>query len=428
MKLNKYRALAVGLLLMAISGNGFAVKKSAETHVWSDTEIATLKTLWIGSLQPLPPDPSNKFADDPDAAELGHRLFFDTRFSANGKIACVSCHLPEKAFTDGLGRAEGLGTARRGAPTLIGASYSPWFFWDGSSDSQWSQALGPLENHLEHGSSRTRIAHLFFEDGDYRKQYESIFGPIPDLSDHKRFPENAGPVNNKTAAENWKVMTVSDQATVNRVFVNIAKAITAYERLLKPGPAPFDAYIEAAMEGDKQTMQETLSADAVAGLRVFIDKGMCINCHNGPLLTNHGFNNVGVPLVKGMKIDQGRYLGIQQAKKSEFNCMGKYSDAGKNDCAELRFVQMARDDTIGAFKVPTLRNIAETAPYTHSGKYETLTEVVSHYRRTPTAPVGFSELISTGLTRTDMKHLEAFLRSLSGKPDVAEQWMEAPGR
>jgi cytochrome c peroxidase len=221
-------------------------------------------------------------------------------------------------------------------------------------------------------------------------------------------------------------MSATDREAVNRVFVNIAKAIAAYERLLKPGSAPFDTYIEAAMAGDKQTMQETLSADAVAGLRVFIKKGMCINCHNGPLLTNHGFQNVGVPLIKGMKIDEGRYRGIQQAKKSEFNCLGKYSDADKNDCAELRFAQMARDDTVGAFKVPTLRNISETAPYTHSGKYATLAEVVAHYRNTPTAPIGFTELISTGLTRTDLKHLETFLRSLTGKPDIAEQWMKAP--
>ena len=426
MKLNNRNTLAMALMLLATSGTSFSANKSADTHVWSDTEIATLKSLWIGSLQPPPRDPSNKFADNPDAAELGHRVFFDARFSANGKIACVSCHLPEKAFTDGLGRAKGLGTTRRGAPTLIGAAYSPWFFWDGRSDSQWSQALGPLENHLEHGSSRNRIAHILYADPSYRKQYESIFGPMPDLSDHSRFPNNAGPVNDKTAAKNWKTMSASDQEAVTRVFVNMAKAITAYERLLKPGPAPFYTYIEAAMKDDKQAMQEALSADAVAGLRVFIKKGMCINCHNGPLLTNHGFQNAGVPLIKGMKIDEGRYRGIQQAKKSEFNCMGKYSDAGKNDCAELRFAQMARDDTVGAFKVPTLRNIAETAPYTHSGGYATLAEVVVHYRNTPTAPVGFTELITPGLTKTDLKHLEAFLRSLSGRPDIAKQWMKAP--
>jgi cytochrome c peroxidase len=426
MKLNNRNTRAIGLILLVISCFTFAAKKPVDRHVWSDTEIATLKSLWIGSLLPLPPDPSNKFADDPDAAKLGHQIFFDTRFSANGNIACVSCHLPEKAFTDGLGRAKGLGTTRRGAPTLIGASYSPWFFWDGRSDSQWSQAMGPLENHLEHGSSRSQIAHIIFDDLLYRKQYESIFGPMPDLSDRRRFPKNAGPINDKVAANNWKTMSVADQGAITRVFVNIAKVVTAYERLLKPGTAPFDTYIEAAMAGNKQTMQETLTPDAVAGLRVFIKKGICVSCHNGPLLTNHGFQNVGTPLVKGMKIDEGRYRGIQQAQKSEFNCLGKYSDAGKNDCAELRFAQMARDDTVGAFKVPTLRNITETAPYTHSGKYKTLTEVVAHYRNTPTAPIGFTELISTGLTRTDMKHLEAFLKTLSGKPDIAERWMTAP--
>jgi cytochrome c peroxidase len=175
MKLNKRYTRLMGLILLATSCLSFAAKKIDDTHNWSATEVATLKSLWIGSLQPPPPDPSNKFADDPEAARLGHLIFFDKRFSANGKIACVSCHLPEKAFTDGLGRAKGLGTTQRGAPTLIGAAYSPWFFWDGRSDSQWSQAMGPLENQLEHGSSRTRIAHIIYEDQAYRKQYESIF-------------------------------------------------------------------------------------------------------------------------------------------------------------------------------------------------------------------------------------------------------------
>jgi len=146
---------------------------------------------------------------------------------------------------------------------------------------------------------------------------------------------------------------------------------------------------------------------------------MCINCHNGPLFTNHGFQNVGIPIAKGLGIDEGRYRGLLQAKSSEFNCLGKYSDAGENDCAELRFAQMSRDEIVGAFKVPTLRNVADTAPYTHSGEYATLAEAIEHYDNIPVAPIGYTELFTIRVTDNELQQLEAFLRSLSGPPVIA---------
>ena len=143
---------------------------------WSAAEITTLESLWLGSLPPLAPDPSNAVGDDPRAAELGQHIFFDTRFSANGGIACATCHIPAIDFIDSLSRAEGLDTTRRHTPSISGAAYNPWFFWDGRSDSQWAQALGPLEAAAEHGGSRTQYAHLIHDDADYRAAYEAIFG------------------------------------------------------------------------------------------------------------------------------------------------------------------------------------------------------------------------------------------------------------
>jgi len=403
--------------------------ETSETPInphWSDSEVATLRSLWIGSLPPLPPDPSNRVADDPKAVTLGHRLFFDTRFSANGKIACASCHQPERAFTDGMGRAHGISTTRRGAPTLIGAAYNAWFFWDGRSDSQWSQALGPLENELEHGGTRTRYAHILFDDPAYRDLYEDVFGPMPDLSDTDRFPENAGPVTDETAAGAWEAMSVADREAVTRVFTNMGKAIAAYERRLLPGHSAYDLYVEALLAGDEQAMQEALSADAVAGLRVFIGKGMCINCHNGPLFTNHSFHNTGIPVAAGFGIDEGRWRGVLEVRQSEFNCLGKYSDASDDDCVELRFAQTSRDETVGAFKVPTLRNVAETAPYTHSGEYPTLARVIQHYNRFPTAPIGYTELLPIQLSEKEERQLEAFLRSLSAAPAIDLKYLHPP--
>jgi cytochrome c peroxidase len=155
---------------------------------------------------------------------------------------------------------------------------------------------------------------------------------------------------------------------------------------------------------------------------------MCINCHNGPLFTNHGFQNVGVPIAEGLAIDEGRYRGVQQVVESEFNCLGKYSDAGEDDCAELRFAQKARDEIVGAFKVPTLRNVAATAPYTHSGEYATLTQVIEHYNKVPVAPIGYTELFPITLTEDESRQLEAFLRSLSGPPAIAPELLHAPAQ
>ena len=88
-------------------------------------------------------------------------LFFDARLSASGKIACSTCHRPELYFTDGRARAQGLGATRRSAPSIVGAAYSPWQFWDGRKDSLWSQALEPIEHLDEQGvePGRSRSAH-----------------------------------------------------------------------------------------------------------------------------------------------------------------------------------------------------------------------------------------------------------------------------
>src|SRR5690606_15553813 len=107
-------------------------------------------SLSIKSLPPLPPDPSNRYGDDPRAAALGHQLFFDTRLSANGKVSCATCHDPGRDFQDGLPLAVGVGTNTRRTMPIAGTAYSPWMFWDGRKDSQWSQALGPLESPVEH--------------------------------------------------------------------------------------------------------------------------------------------------------------------------------------------------------------------------------------------------------------------------------------
>ncbi|MFN8503391.1 cytochrome-c peroxidase [Kouleothrix sp.] len=380
---------------------------------WSQAEVATLRGLWIGSLAPLPPDPSNRLADDTRAAALGQQLFFDTRLSVNGQVACATCHLPARDFQDGKPLGQGVGTTARRTMPLAGTAYSPWLFWDGRKDSLWAQALGPLESAVEHGGSRGQYAHLI--DQHYRAEYEAVFGPLPSLADAARFPAAAGPVEDAAARAAWQRMAPADRDAVSRIYANIGKAIAAYERTIMPGASRFDQYVAALLQNDSAGMRAALSADEQAGLRLFIGKGQCVNCHNGPLLTNNDFHNTGVPAAPGLPADSGRAQGVRQVLADEFNCLSAYSDAAPEDCGELRFAKADDHALERQFKPPSLRNVAERAPYMHAGQFASLREVLEHYNRAPAAPAGHSELKPLQLSERELGQIEAFLRSLSGQ-------------
>ncbi len=134
-----FAGAAVLLLVLAL---GLFVARGEGTN-WSAEERQRIQSLSLAALPPLPADPSNAVADDPPAAALGKALFFDTRLSGNGKVACATCHLPEKQFQDGTPLARGIGETTRRTMPIAGTAYSPWMFWDGRADSQWAQALGP---------------------------------------------------------------------------------------------------------------------------------------------------------------------------------------------------------------------------------------------------------------------------------------------
>lgn len=374
---------------------------------WSDDELASLRSLWIGSLSPLLADPSNKYADRPEAAVFGQKLFFDTRFSSNGKVACATCHLPEKLFQDGTPLAHGVGTTNRRTMTIIGTAYSPWFFWDGRKDSQWAQALGPMESPVEHGGNRTLYAHLIAEH--YAEEYTALFGALPDLSN---LPRNAGPVADTQVAASWEAMSPTDQEAVTRIYVNMGKSIAAYERHLIPGASRFDKYVEAVLNNDYSSASQILDPDEIAGLKLFIGDAHCTNCHNGPLFTNNDFHNTGIPLAHELPEDVGRAKGVQQVLQDEFNCLSVYSDAQPDQCTELNFLVAGGDNLIHQFKPPSLRNVAERGPYMNAGQFATLEEVLNHYNNAPTAPLGHSELEPLHLSEKQIAQIITFLKTL----------------
>ena len=354
-----------------------------ENHLHDVAELS------LDALGPLPADPSNRFADDREAAALGERFFFDTRLSSNGKVSCASCHDPKRQFQDGRALAKGVGTTSRRTMPLAGTAYSPFLFWDGRKDSLWAQALGPLESAVEHGGTRAQYAQVIA--AHYRRDYERVFGPMPEL----RQPD-----------------------AVTQVFVNIGKAIAAYERRIQHAPTRFDRFVSEWTRTGAMP-KDILDAKERAGLALFVGKANCVQCHNGPLLTNNEFHNTGVPArvvapaKAGAQSDLGRFVAVAAVRSDEFNCRSRWSDAKPSDCAELEFLAPASATQVRAYKVPSLRGVSDRAPYMHAGQFKTMAQVLDHYNAAPRAPAGHTELKPLHLTKVELRQLEAFLRTLS---------------
>lgn len=386
---------------------------------WSNTQQSLIHSLSLSALPALPEDPSNAVADSDAAAELGHALFFDTRLSSNNAVACATCHQPENYFTDKLPLAVGLTLGPRHTPGLVGLSYSPWYYWDGRKDSQWAQALAPIEAAHEHDFTRTQLAKLIDSDPVLSQMYEKVFNSIPEIPDLA-----ASPLGDAEAVQAWDSLSAAEQSNINRVFTNAGKALAAYQRKLLPGRTRFDDYADALSSGTT-VGSEQLSRAERGGLALFIDKAQCIDCHNGPLLSNHEFHNTGILSIAGQLPSMGRFDGIRQSRQDPFNCLGEFSDADPADCIELRF---ARDgnELVGAHKTPTLRNVDATAPYMHGGQIPTLRDVLEHYNDAPVSMLSHNEAKPLGLRPAELRQLEAFLHTLTSPLATDPYWLKAP--
>lgn len=373
-------------------------------------------------------DLTDAVADNSAAAALGQRLFYDVRLSGNGQIACATCHQPARAFTDGRPVARALGIGTRNTPTLLNAAFATWFFWDGRADSQWSQALKVFENPAEMGSDRLYIVHAIFADPALRSAYETVFGTLPCFNNVGRFPLHGRPDPEDRARLNaaWLGMTGPDRETVNRVYSNLGKAIEAYERRLVSGESAFDRYAAALKSGDAGA-QAAISMAAKRGLKLFVGAGHCELCHAGPAFTDGQFHNLGLPTRPGAAPDPGRDAGIRRVRADPFNADSAFSDsAGGKANERLRFLPAA-GAMLGAFKTPSLRNVALTAPYMHDGRFASLEQVLEFYARVPPAPPGqrigprerTADLVPR-LSVAQRQDLLAFLQTLTSPLPPAE--------
>jgi cytochrome c peroxidase len=389
---------------------------------FTDDELARIYRR--SPLGELPPDPTNRVADSPEAAALGQFLFFDRRLSANGEMACATCHQPARGFSDGRAVAQGLAPGRRNTPTLLNAALNHWFFWDGRADSLWSQAVQPLEGRREEGGDRLHIVHLVADDAALSAAYQRVFGTLPPLDDTARFPPHGRPDPDPRSplARAWETMAPTGRTAVNRVFSNLGKAIAAYERKLVSGGAPFDTYADGLRTGDPAKLA-ALSSAAARGLKLFVGAANCAACHTGPALSDGEFHNLGLPLLPGAEPDPGRAAGMALLRADIFNGAGAFSDEPTGP-AKLRLGSLPpAQSQLGAFKTPTLRNVALTAPYMHDGRFATLPEVLEFYAQGKAASHG--RVIGTRdvnltlvppLTPDQRADLVAFLKALTGMP------------
>ena len=298
---------------------------------------------------PTAADPTNRASGKMDAIELGTRLFFDTRLSANGKMACGSCHVPERNWTDNLTRGMGSVEVDRNTPTIANLRTQRWFGWDGGADSLWSQSLRPILDKRELAADAKHVAHLVRSDQQMACRYTKALGTPP------------SPTNDE------------------EVLVGVGKVLASFQETLVSGGTSFDKFRDGLAKGtdpDKLLYSEP----AKRGLRIFIGKGACTTCHSGPNFTAGEFFNTGLSRFQPQgKPDPGREGGIRQLKESRFNLLSDYNDDATGASREhLRKVVQEKTPT-GEFKVPSLRNLLMTAPYGRDGRIDKLSDVIKHY-------------------------------------------------
>lgn len=301
----------------------------------------------------------------PAVVALGQMLFFDTRLSRKGEVSCASCHQPQRAFTDGLPLAVGedkLMGRRRSTP-LYAAPFAPRLFWDGRAASLKEQVMGPLHDPREMNHDAAGAVARLRETDMYPARFLEAFGGAP-------------------AAQAPVASTPTSAIDADR----LARALAAYVASLRPEKTRFDDFLA----GRADALDDT----ELLGLHLFRTQARCMNCHNGPLLTDHQFHNIGLSFYGRRNQDLGRYEATR-------------------DPADL-----------GKFRTPSLRNVAQAGPWMHNGLFPDLRGLLRMYNAgmgreappadppDPYAPRKSAHIKPLDLSPAEIDALLAFLKTL----------------
>jgi cytochrome c peroxidase len=369
--------LGEGNLLTGIPGKG--PLKTAELRAWladakNHAELQPVLPLGLstgqGSIVGLKENPLTRAK-----IELGRQLYFDTRLSSDNTISCASCHHPDEGygkhtkFGVGVGGQEG----GRNSPVSYNRILSGAQFWDGRAASLEEQAIGPIANPIEMSNTHVTCVKTLKGIPGYVMQFDAVFG--------------------------------KDSLTIE----NVGRAIASFERCLVTGPSPFDyadrfkpfQRLSADDLADLKTddpdsfrlyedlaakkKQFPMSASAERGWELFFSQKVnCTACHVGANLADEKYHNLGIGMDKA-EPDLGRFVVTKDEKDK------------------------------GAFKTPTVRNVALSAPYMHDGSLATLMDVVEHYAKGGTPNKWLSDkIVKIPLTPQDKQDLVAFMEACTG--------------
>ncbi|MBX7185386.1 MAG: cytochrome-c peroxidase [Vicinamibacteria bacterium] len=318
----------------------------------------------------IPPDN----AVTPEKTELGRRLYYDKRLSADGTVSCATCHDPEKGFADGKKVGEGISGKKgaRNSPTVLNSMFNEFQFWDGRAATLEEQAKGPMINPVEMGmKDHGAVVAAVARDPGYAADFPRIFGRAVNIDD-------------------------------------IAAAIATFERTVVSGDSAFDRF----QAGDKLAMSES----AQRGWALWNGKARCNTCHpfaaNTPNFSDNKFHNIGIAAKNRDFASLARKAAtVENLESLAFD--PNFSELG-------RFIATRQPKDLGAFKSSGLRDIALTAPYMHDGSEPTLISVVEYYNRggepNPFLDGGITPL---KLTHDEMHDLVAFMESLTGQGEGA---------
>ncbi len=326
----------------------------------------------LAALGPPPIPADNPMT--PEKIELGKLLYFDPILSGNYGMPCSACHRPEAgwAVQDKISFGYPGTTHWRNSQTVINSAYYGKLFWAGSSKSLESQARSAARGGVAgNGEDDMMEARLAFVP-EYRERFRDVFG--------------------------------DDWPSVRHAYM----AIAAFERTLVQTDTPFDEY----MRGD----DDALTDQQKQGLELFAGKANCISCHNGPLLTNEAYYNLGVPRYDGWEEDELAQITFRFELLAKGVTEEKYRKYKDDPGLYFRTKQEA---DLGKFRVPSLRYTKYTFPYMHNGMLETLRDVVVFYNEGG----GENDFSATktdmiqplGLNDEEIDALVAYLESLSGE-------------